>query len=177
MFERSVKIGDFIQLDDNLRGYISDIRMRSTTITTNENIDVIIPNQKLIENNVINWTMSDNIRRFSVPFGVAYGTDAHKVINIVKEAILHSNLKKDIIENKQRQTRIVMTEMADSSVNFELLVWVRGDKLHKPKRTASEFLIIIYDALNSNNIEIPFPQRDLHIRSVEDTFVIKQTDK
>jgi len=99
MFERSVKIGDFIQLDDNLRGYISDIRMRSTTITTNENIDVIIPNQKLIENNVINWTMSDNIRRFSVPFGVAYGTDAH----------------------------IVMTEMADSSVNFELLVWVRGD--------------------------------------------------
>jgi len=177
MFERSVKIGDFIQLDDNLRGYISDIRMRSTTITTNENIDVIIPNQKLIENNVINWTMSDNIRRFSVPFGVAYGTDAHKVINIVKEAILHSNLKKDIIENKQRQTRVVMTEMADSSVNFELLVWVRGDKLHKPKRTASEFLIIIYDALNSNNIEIPFPQRDLHIRSVEDTFVIKQTDK
>jgi len=177
MFERSVKIGDFIQLDDNLRGYISDIRMRSTTITTNENIDVIIPNQKLIENNVINWTMSDNIRRFSVPFGVAYGTDAHKIINIVKEAILHSNLKKDIIENKQRQTRVVMTEMADSSVNFELLVWVRGDKLHKPKRTASEFLIIIYDALNSNNIEIPFPQRDLHIRSVEDTFVIKQTDK
>jgi len=177
MFERSVKIGDFIQLDDNLRGYISDIRMRSTTITTNDNIDVIIPNQKLIQNNVINWTMNDNIRRFSIPFGVAYGTDAHKVIDIVSKAVLNSKLKVDIVNNRHYPTSVIMTEMADSSVNFELLVWVKGEKLHKPKRTASEFLIIIYDALNSNNIEIPFPQRDLHIRSVEDTFIIKQTQK
>ncbi len=177
MFERSIKIGDYIQLDDDLRGYVSDIRMRSTTVSTNENIDVIIPNQKLIENNVINWTMSDNIRRFSIPFGVAYGTDAHKVIDLVTEAVLHSELKEDIFENKQRQTRVIMTEMADSSVNFELLVWVRGDELHKPKRTASAFLIVIYDALNNNNIEIPFPQRDLHIRTVEDTFTIKQTSR
>jgi len=176
MFERSVKIGDYIQLDDNLRGYVSDIRMRSTTINTNENIDVIIPNQQLIENNVINWTMNDNIRRFSVPFGVAYGTDAHKVIEIVTETVLNSELKKDIVVNKKHEIRVIMTEMADSSVNFELLVWVRGDKLHKPKRTASEFLIIIYDTLNNNNIEIPFPQRDLHIRTVEDTFIVKQTD-
>ncbi len=177
MFERSIKIGDYIQLDDDLRGYVSDIRMRSTTVSTNENIDVIIPNQKLIENNVINWTMSDNIRRFSIPFGVAYGTDAHKVIDLVTEAVLHSELKEDIVENKQRQTRVIMTEMADSSVNFELLVWVRGDELHKPKRTASAFLIVIYDALNNNHIEIPFPQRDLHIRTVEDTFTIKQTNR
>lgn len=174
MFERSIKIGDYIQLDDNLRGYVSDIRMRSTTITTNENIDVIIPNQKLIENNMVNWTMSDNIRRFSIPFGVAYGTDVHKVIDIVTQTVLNSELKEDIIENDLRKTRVIMTEMADSSVNFELLVWIIGDKLNKPKRTASEFLIIIYDVLNKNNIEIPFPQRDLHIRSVEDTFVIKQ---
>jgi len=177
MFERSIKIGDYIQLDDDLRGYVSDIRMRSTTVSTNENIDVIIPNQKLIENNVINWTMSDNIRRFSIPFGVAYGTDAHKVIDLVTEAVLHGELKEDIVENNQRQTRVIMTEMADSSVNFELLVWVRGDELHKPKRTASAFLIVIYEALNNNNIEIPFPQRDLHIRSVEDTFTIKQTNR
>jgi len=177
MFERSIKIGDYIQLDDNLRGYVSDIRMRSTTVNTNENIDVIIPNQKLIENNVINWTMSDNIRRFSIPFGVAYGTDAHKVIDVVMEAVLHGKFKGDIVQNQQRQTSVIMTEMADSSVNFELFVWVRGDKLHRPKRTASEFLVMIYDALNNNNIEIPFPQRDLHIRSIEDTLILKEADK
>jgi small-conductance mechanosensitive channel len=60
-----------------------------------------------------------------------------------------------------------MTEMADSSVNFELLIWVKGHMMQKPKRTKSEFLIIIYDALYANNIEIPFPQQDIHIRSVE----------
>jgi len=176
MIERSIKIGDYIQIDDDLRGYVSDIRMRSTTVVTNENIDVIIPNQKLIENNVINWTMSDSIRRFSIPFGVAYGTDVHKVIDLVTQAVLQSEFREDIVESKQHATSVIMTEMGDSSVNFELFVWVKGDDLHKPKRTASTFLILIYDTLNKNNIEIPFPQQDLHIRSIEDTFVIKQID-
>ena len=166
MFERSIKIGDYIEVDDNIRGYVTDIRMRSTTITTNENIDIIIPNQSFIQNNVINWTMNDNIRRFSIPFGVAYGSDVHKVIDVVKNAVINSEYRDDIIENEERQTRVIMTEMADSSVNFELLVWVKGDKLHRPKRTKSEFLIIIYDALYANNIEIPFPQQDIHIRSI-----------
>ncbi len=165
MFERSVKIGDYIEIDGH-RGYVTDIRMRSATINTNENIDIIIPNQSFIENNVINWTMSDNIRRFSIPFGVAYGTDVHTVIDVVRKAILESDLRGDIIEKGTRQTRVIMTEMADSSVNFELLVWVNGDKLHRPKRTASEFLMVIYDALYAHDIEIPFPQQDIHIRSV-----------
>jgi len=168
MFERSIKIGDYIEVDEHTKGYVTDIRMRATTINTNENIDIIIPNQNFIQNNVINWTMSDNLRRFSIPFGVAYGTNAHYVIDVVKDAILNSEYMEDIVENSIRQTRVIMTEMADSSINFELLVWVKGDKMHKPKRTASEFLILIYDTLNSNNIEIPFPQQDLHIRSVDE---------
>ena len=167
MIERSIKIGDYIQIDDELRGYVNDIRMRSITIVTNENIDIIIPNQKLIENNVINWTMNDNIRRFSIPFGVAYGTDAHRVINLVTEAVLQSKYREDIVENKKHQTSVIMTEMGNSSVNFELFVWVKGDDLHKPKQTASTFLILIYDVLNKNGIEIPFPQQDLHIRSID----------
>ena len=167
MFERSIKIGDYIEVDENTRGYVTDIRMRSTTITTNENIDIIIPNQSFIQNNVINWTMSDNIRRFSIPFGVAYGTDVHQVIEVVRDAVLKSDLIGDIVETEERPTRVIMTEMADSSVNFDLLVWVKGDKLHKPKRTISEFLVVIYDALYANHIEIPFPQQDIHIRSVD----------
>jgi small-conductance mechanosensitive channel len=173
MFERSVKIGDYIEVDNDTRGYVTDIRMRSTTITTNENIDIIIPNQNFIQNNVINWTMSDNIRRFSVPFGVAYGTDAHQVMQIIKDAVLNSEYRDDIVENSERQTRVIMTQMADSSVNFELLVWIKGDMLHKPKRTASEFLVLIYDALYANNIEIPFPQQDLHIRSIDSSISFK----
>jgi len=90
MVERSVKIGDYIQLDDNLRGHVVDIKMRSITVNTNSNIDVIVPNQDLIQNRVINWTMNDKIRRFEIPFGVAYGTDPQKVIDVVLKAVEES---------------------------------------------------------------------------------------
>ena len=177
MFERSIKIGDYVEIDDNLTGRISDIRMRSTTITTNDNIDVIVPNQDLIQNRVINWTMNDTIRRFRIPFGVAYGTDAKKVIRVVKEAVASSGYG-DIYQDSKRKTRVIMTEMGDSSVNFELFVWIRGNEILYPKRTISRFLILIYEALNENGIEIPFPQRDLHIRSIDKAIPITiQKDK
>ncbi len=98
MFERSIKIGDNIEVGDN-RGYVTDIRMRSTTIKTNENIDIVIPNQQFIENKVINWTINDKIRRFSIPFGVAYASDAKEVIELVKEAVIQSDYKRYIIDN------------------------------------------------------------------------------
>ncbi len=166
MFERSVKIGDYVEIDDNLTGHITDIKMRSTTITTNDNIDVIVPNQDLIQNRVINWTMNDKIRRFRIPFGVAYGTDAQKVIKIIKEAVANSGFR-DIYQDKERITRVIMTEMGDSSVNFELFVWIKGQEILYPKRTTSRFLVLIYETLYKHGIEIPFPQRDLHIRSID----------
>ena len=173
MFERSIKIGDYIEVADH-RGHVTDIRMRSTTIKTNDNIDIIIPNQSFVQNNVINWTMSDKIRRFNIPFGVAYGTDAHKVMQVVKDAVMQSDYNKYIIDTPTHETKVIMTEMADSSVNFELLIWLAGaDKIEKPKRLTSHFLVIIYDTLNANNIEIPFPQQDIHIRSVDKNIPIK----
>ena len=166
MFERSIKIGDYVELDDNLRGRISDIRMRSTTITTNDNIDVIVPNQDLIQNRVINWTMNDRLRRFKIPFGVAYGTDADKVETVILEAVRTSGFT-DIYESGRRKTRVIMTGMGDSSVNFELFVWIQGREILYPRRTESRFLRLIYKTLNIHGIEIPFPQRDIHIRSVD----------
>ncbi len=172
MFERSIKIGDYVELDDNLRGRVTDIRMRSVTINTNANIDIIVPNQQLIENRVINWTMNDKIRRFEIPFGVAYGTPAQKVIRIVLEAVGRSRFQ-DIYTDKNHHTRVIMTEMADNSVNFLLFVWIKGNETLYPKRTVSRFLILIYTALNDAGIEIPFPQRDLHLRSVEGAIPVR----
>jgi small-conductance mechanosensitive channel len=172
MFERSIKIGDYIELDDGLSGYVSDIRMRSVTITTNSNIDIIVPNQQLIQNRVINWTMNDKIRRFEIPFDVAYGTPVEEVIRVVMEAVGRSGFQ-DIYTSKDRQTQVVMTEMGDSSVNFKLFVWVKGPKTLWPQRTVSRFLVLIYTALNEAGIEIPFPQRDLHLRSVEGTIPVR----
>ena len=172
MFEKSIKIGDYIEFSESLRGRVLDISMRSTTITTNDNINVIVPNRELIENRVINWTMNDRIRRFKIPFGVAYGTDAHKVIKIVLDAVKNSGYG-DIYHDKYRKTRVIMTGMGDSSLNFELFVWIKGEETLYPNRTMSRFLILIYDALNENGIEIPFPQQDLHIKSIDATIPLK----
>ena len=166
MFERSIKIGDYIELEEGLSGYVSDIRMRSVTITTNGNIDIIVPNQQLIENRVVNWTMNDKIRRFEIPFGVEYGTPVEKVVKVVMEAVGRSDYQ-DIYTSKDRQTQVVMTGMGDSSVNFKLFVWIKGPKTLWPQRTTSRFLTLIYTALNEAGITIPFPQRDLHLRSVD----------
>ena len=176
MFERSVKIGDYIQINDDLRGRVTDIRMRSTTIKTNANIDVIIPNQNFIQNNVINWTMTDNIKRFEIPFGVKYGTNPQEVIDVLLKAVKESDFK-DIYNSRTHFTRVLMTEMGDSSINFNLFVWIKGREILYPKRTTSRFLILIYDALNEHNIEIPFPQVDLHVRSIEAALPIINTDK
>jgi small-conductance mechanosensitive channel len=140
--------------------------MRSITITTNANIDIIVPNQELIQNRVINWTMNDKIRRFEIPFGVAYGTDPGRVISVVMEAVGKSGFE-DIYTSRDRQTQVIMTGMGESSVDFTLFVWIKGAKTLWPKRTTSRFLILIYNALNEAGITIPFPQRDLHIRSVD----------
>ena len=166
MFERSIKIGDYIEIDGELRGRVTDIRMRSTTINTNDNIDIVVPNQKLIQDNVINWTMNDKIRRFEIPFGVAYGTNPSKVIDVVLDAVKKSGFK-DIYHSKDRYTRVIMTGMGDSSLDFKLFVWIKGEEVLYPKRTTSRFLILIYEALQANGIEIPFPQRDLHLRSID----------
>ncbi len=163
MFERSVKVGDFVELSDSLRGRVLDIRMRSTIISTNANINVIVPNQNFIENNVINWTMHDMIKRFEIPFGVAYGTKPQVVVDIIMRAVEDSGFT-DLYKDNEKTTRVVMTKMNNSSVDFELFVWIKGDNILRPKRTISRFLILIYDTLYENGIEIPFPQMDIHMK-------------
>lgn len=176
MFEKSIKIGDYIEISENLRGRVSDMRLRSTTITTNDNIDIIVPNQTFIQNNVINWTLADNIRRMRIPFGVAYGSSTDKVKRAVLQALQKSPLHY-IGNRNEMEPQIVMTNMNSSSVDFELYVWVEGEKTLKPRRTMSEFLILIYNALYENNIEIPFPQMDLHIKDIKDTLKITEEKK
>ncbi len=163
MFERNVKIGDYVELSSELKGRISDIRMRSTTVTTGNNIDIIVPNKSFIENNVINWTMNDELRRFDIPFGVAYGSDPQQVIDLITDAVNKSGFE-DIYSAPGRQTRVVMVGMGSSSVDFELLVWLVGGESLFPKRSISRFMMLIYNTLNANGIAIPFPQMDVHLK-------------
>lgn len=163
MFERTIRLGDYIEISDTIRGTVNDMKMRSTTVTTNDNIDVIIPNSSFIQNNVINWTLENDIRRIHIPFSVAYGTPNERVEEVILEELEHSNINYVSIPPKYT-TSIWMTAMGSSSVDYELIVWVRGQSTLKPAGTKSDFLKFIYSTLNKHHIEIPFPQLDLHVK-------------
>lgn len=167
MFERTIRIGDIIEINDILQGIVTDIRIRSTTIKTFDNIDIVIPNSSFIQNNVINWTLDDSTRRLHIPFGVAYGTKVEQV----KKAILVDLKISDLTylrDVKEKEPEIRMENMNTSSVDFELLVWVKANDKFKPNSLRSDFLILIYNSLYKHNIEIPFPQLDLHLKKDKD---------
>ncbi|EDZ62829.1 mechanosensitive ion channel, MscS-like protein [Sulfurimonas gotlandica GD1] len=163
MFERTIRIGDAIEINDSLHGVVTDMRIRSTTIRTFDNIDVIVPNSSFVQNNVVNWTMEDKIKRLHIPFSVAYDTEVEDVEKAIFDALNKSSLY-FIHNDDDRMPRIRMTMMNSSSVDFELLVWIEWNSQLKNVSMKSDFLILIYNALRANNIKIPFPQLDLYIK-------------
>lgn len=165
IFEKSIQVGHIIEISTGLRGKVSQINMRSSVVTTFDNIDIIIPNSTLIQNNVINLTFSDDIRRLNVPFGVAYGCDIDEVINIVLESLEKSDLIY-IRTMPLKAPKVRMTSMNTSSIDFELLVWIseNPDENGVGSSNMSDFLIFLYKTLQKNNIEIPFPQMDVHLK-------------
>ena len=165
IFEKSIQVGNIIEISDQFRGRVTQINMRSSVINTFDNIDIIIPNSTLMQNNVINLTFSDDIRRLHVPFGVAYGTSSDLVIEVILDALEKSDLIY-IKEDDNRSPKVWMTGMGASSVDFKLLVWINANttKAGVDSSNMSDFLIFIYKTLQKNNIEIPFPQLDLNIK-------------
>lgn len=167
MFERTIRIGDMIEISDKLRGRVTDIRIRSTTIKTFDNMDIVIPNSFFIQNNVINWTLEDASRRLHIPFGVAYGTDVDYVKKVILDELKESHLTY-INDVSSKEPEVWMTGMSSSSVDFELLVWVEWESKFRPNSLKSDFLILIYNSLNKYGIQIPFPQLDLHVKNMPD---------
>jgi small-conductance mechanosensitive channel len=162
MFERTIRIGDVIEIDNTLMGTVTDMRIRSTTVKTFDNVDIIVPNSSFIQNNVINLTLEDKIRRLHIPFGVAYGTEIEDVKKAVLEALEQSELHY-IKDDEDKKPDIRMVLMNASSVDLELIVWV--DRSLKQISLPSDFMILIYNALREHNISIPFPQMDVHMKS------------
>ncbi|MFC0116996.1 mechanosensitive ion channel family protein [Pseudoalteromonas xiamenensis] len=162
LLEKSLKVGDFIELADGMVGEVKEIQMRATLIRTNDNIDVLIPNATLTSGMVTNWTLSDNLRRFRIPFSVAYGSDK----DIVRQAVLEAAREvKYTLDIEGKEPKVWMTGFGDSSLNFTLGVWVEPDFVKHPTSLMSDYLWAIDDSFRKYDIEIPFPQRDLHIRS------------
>jgi len=166
LFERPIKVGDLIELDvSGTRGRVRAINVRSTHVRTWDNIDVLVPNSEFVSGRVINYTLSDDTRRLHIPFGVAYGSDKELVKKAATEAALELPCT---INHGEHKLDVWLVGFGDSSLNFELVVWVRTNQLPADKHPIGMYLWEIETKLAVYSIEIPFPQRDLHLRSVTD---------
>jgi len=155
-FERPLNVGDVVQVGE-LMGTVLSIGLRASKIKSFDGAEVIVPNGNLISEPLINWTLSDAHRRIDLRVGVAYGTDPERVIGIMKEAAEGHELLR-----KEPAPRAFFIGFGDSSLDFRLLAWV---DIENKLDTESDLNVSINARLKEAGIEIPFPQRDLHIRS------------
>ena len=156
--ERPITIGDRIEVA-GIAGQVQQIRARSTVILTNDNIAMIVPNTKFIDSPVTNWTYGDPRVRFRVPVGVAYGSDVNKVCEaLITAAREHPATLSEPAPN------VYLEKFGESSIDFELVVWSR-EMSYRPRRFKSDLNFLIDKHLRAAGIRIPYPQRDLHIRS------------
>lgn len=165
LFEKTVKVGDFIELQSGVTGLVNEINIRSTLITTNDNVDILVPNEEFIKAQVINWTLRDARRRTHIKFGVAYGTDKETVRVAGMEAAAEVPWT---LENMgPRMPQVWLTGFGDSSLDFELVVWLTEEAVKKPAKVTADYNWALHSALERHGIEIPFPQQDLHLKSSE----------
>jgi small-conductance mechanosensitive channel len=159
LFERPIQIGDTIEIE-GLMGKVQNIGIRSSTVRTFSGSEVIVPNADLIAGRVVNWTLSDRRRRVEVPVGVAYGSDPRKVIELLTNVAAQHP---DCLRDPPVTTHFI--GFGDSSLDFTIWVWTTNFDGWWQLRT--DVFASAYEALAEAGIEIPFPQRDLHLRSVD----------
>jgi len=158
MFERPIQPGDVIEVSGT-SGKVRDIGMRATTLVTFEGADVVVPNGTLLSEKLTNWTLSDTNRRMDVNVGVAYGSDPHRVLALLAEV---AGSTPGV--TAEPAPAIVFVGFGSSSLDFAVRAWTNN--FSDWVVTKSALTVRIHDALKDAGIEIPFPQNDLHLRSI-----------
>lgn len=158
LMDKSIKPGDVIVVADSY-GRVDALTARYVSVTTRDGVEHLIPNEELIINRVENWSHSQTLLRLRQVVGVHYNADLHKAIELCKEAAAETNR----ILNEPAPNCLVL-EFGDSAVNLEMRVWI-NDPMNGRANVMSELLICIWDKFHEHGIEIPYPQRDLHLRS------------
>jgi len=156
--EQPITLGDRVEVSGAV-GKVTEISLRCTKVVTNDNICIIVPNSNLITGTVVNWSYGDPTVRTRLPVGVAYGTDLEKVRALLLEV---ASADPDIL--KSPEPEVLFVGYGDSSINLELAVWSTM-VADKPLRFKSRIYYAMHKTLEAHKIEIPFPQRDLHLRS------------
>ncbi|MFZ5569074.1 MAG: mechanosensitive ion channel domain-containing protein [Thermodesulfobacteriota bacterium] len=159
LFERPIKVGDMIQIDDQA-ARIKKVGLRATIVETYDRAEIVVPNSDLISNKVTNWTLADRTRRISISIGVAYGSDVPRVMEI-----LHTCAAENADVLKEPETQVLFMAFGESSLDFQLRIWI--DDVDKGPKVISALNLDIERRFREAGIEIPFPQRDLHLRSID----------
>ncbi|MFN0119784.1 MAG: mechanosensitive ion channel family protein [Blastocatellia bacterium] len=160
LFERPVKIGDRIEVG-NVEGDVIEIGARSTTVLTNDNIAIIVPNSQFITENIVNWKYNGESVRFKIPVSIAYGSDVRRVEKLLLDVAAKNP---DVLKEPAPAVRFM--SFGDSGLEFELRVW-STTLVHRKGALFSALNFAIYESFREHQIEIPFPQRDLHVRSID----------
>ena len=157
LVDKSVKPGDVIAIGDTY-GWVNTLGARYVSVLTRDGKEHLIPNEQVISDQVENWSYSDTNIRIHVPIGVSYNADVHKVKEILLQAA--DNSPRVL---KSKPVVCLLKEFGDNSINFELRVWI-ADPQQGVSNIKSEIYFRIWDLFKENGIEIPFPQRDVHLK-------------
>jgi len=157
LFEGSIKVGDIVEIQDQTVGRVKEIGLRTSKIETRNNIIMIIPNSKFIADNVINWSHIEKRSRFSVSVGVAYGSDVELVRKILIECALEHHEV-----SKNPHPFVKFENFGESSLDFELYFWTSNN--FGVEIIKSDLRFMINKKFKENGVQIPFPQRDIHMK-------------
>lgn len=158
LVERPIKVGDRIEVE-GINGRVMQISARSTAVRTNDNIDIVVPNAALVSEKVINWSQKDRKVRFRIPVGVAYGTDVEHAMELMIQA---ARTVPGVLKAPEPSARFI--SFGDSALNLEVRVWT-AERLHRRGLLFSDVNRAVYHEFMKHDIQIPFPQQDVYIKS------------
>jgi small-conductance mechanosensitive channel len=158
LFEGLIKVGDVVEIESELIGRVMDVNLRTSKILTRDNIIMIIPNHNFVSDNVINWSYNEPRTRFYVDVGVAYGSDVRLVEKLLIES---ADEQTEVISNPK--AFVLFRDFGNSSLDFRLYFWV--EEVFYVELLKSRIRFSIDEKFRANKVQIPFPQRDLHLKS------------
>lgn len=163
LLDRSLVVGDFIELDDGQSGTIRALNMRSTTLETYDGKDIVVPNEKFITSSFTNWTHKNTKQRYSLEFQVSYKTDLHALFPLLREAVSkHPQVISGEDAAVEERPDAEISGFGDSGVDILIEFWMEGID-DGPNRVGADLLLIIWDVLKEHVVEIPYPQREVRI--------------
>ncbi|MEZ4800121.1 MAG: mechanosensitive ion channel [Flavobacteriales bacterium] len=159
LFERKVKVGDVMEVD-NIVGQVQEINLRTSVLLTRDGYNIVVPNHKFITDSVVNWSLQAFERRFQVSVGVSYSSDVDLVTRLLLDTIKDQH---GVVTGPDKMPFVRFMDFGDSALQFDLYFW--SNDVFRVEQIKSELRYKIFKSFKENNVSIPFPQRDLHIIS------------